>query len=311
LDIGSSWQIIVDAVAQGLVFLYNALNSVGIGNWGLTIILFTLIVKIVLLPLTVQQLRSARAMQSIQPAMRALQKQYGKDREKLAQEQMKLYKEYGVNPMGGCLPILIQFPIWIALYGALLTLADPNAAISQANNVVLGGFLWIPNLSAPDHLYILAVLSGITQWVMTRQTTPKTDDPQQKQMNQTMQFMPLMFVVFAINFSSGLVLYWVANAVISIALQYPFVGWGSLEGFNFFGLLNRGTAPAVPAGKSAKAVKAPKPAKELSAPGSNGKDEAVSENAGDVSGDANTGDQGQPTVTRKRRLRTPEEAPTR
>lgn len=226
MGIGEIWQTgVVDSLAQALLYLFHILSGLGLPSWGLTIILFTIAVRLIMLPLTIKQLQSSKAMQEIQPALRELQKKYGKDREKLMQEQMKLYKEYGFNPAMGCLPMLIQMPVWIGLYGALLTLANPDSIF----HVTMGGFLWIPNLAVPEGPpYILALLTGITQWVVQRMMTPVNQDPQQAQMNRMMQFMPLMFIIFAFQVGSGLVLYWVTSNVISMVQQYFFTGWGSL-----------------------------------------------------------------------------------
>lgn len=226
MGIGEIWQTgVVDSLAQALLYLFHILSGLGLPSWGLTIILFTIAVRLVMLPLTIKQLQSSKAMQEIQPALRELQKKYGKDREKLMQEQMKLYKEYGFNPAMGCLPMLIQMPVWIGLYGALLTLANPASPL----HVTMGGFLWIPNLAMPEGPpYILAVLTGASQWLVQRMMTPVNQDPQQAQMNRMMQFMPLMFIIFAFQVGAGLVLYWVTSNVISMVQQYFFTGWGSL-----------------------------------------------------------------------------------
>ena len=225
-DIGTLWQLgVVNPLAQALIYLFTLLSGIGLPSWGLTIILFTLAVKVVMIPFTIQSLRSSKAMQEIQPALREIQKKYGKDREKLAQEQMKLYKEHGINPAMGCLPMLIQMPVWIGLYGALLTLNNPASPL----HVSMGGFLWIANLALPEGPpYILAILTGITQWVVQKMMQPVNQDPQQAQMNRMMQFMPLMFIVFAFQVGAGLVLYWVTSNVFSMIQQYFVTGWGSM-----------------------------------------------------------------------------------
>ncbi|MCL5961344.1 MAG: YidC/Oxa1 family membrane protein insertase [Chloroflexi bacterium] len=208
---------VVTPLADALILLTNFL-----GNYGLAIILFTVVVKLVMLPLTIQQVRSSRAMMVVQPKLKELQKKYGKDREKLMQEQMRLYKEHKVNPAAGCLPLLIQMPVWFGLYQALILLSHrPEFAQS--------GFLWISSLAQREGPpYILAILTGATQWVVQRMMAPRTDDPQQKMMNQMTQFMPLMFLVFAFQVPAGLVLYWVTSNLFTFAQQYFITGWGSL-----------------------------------------------------------------------------------
>jgi YidC/Oxa1 family membrane protein insertase len=212
------WNVgVVASLADALIILTNFL-----GSYGLAIIVFTIVVKFILLPLTIQQIRSSRAMMEIQPKLKELQKKYGKDRERLMQEQMRLYKEHNVNPAAGCLPMLIQMPVWFGLYQALRMLSGrPEFAHS--------GFLWIPSLATVEGPpYILAILTGVTQWVVQRMMAPRTDDPQQKTMNQMMQFMPLMFMIFAFQVPAGLVLYWVTSNLFTFAQQYFTTGWGSL-----------------------------------------------------------------------------------
>src|SRR5262245_23969059 len=171
-----------------------------------------------------------KRMQEIQPRMQALQKQYKNDKEKLMQEQMVLYKEHGANPVAGCLPMLIQMPIWIALYWSLSHLANENPEFARP-------FLWIANLGQPEfkpenfphQLPILAVLTGITQWLTTKMAQQPSTDPQQQTMNQVMQFMPLMFIFFSLSLPAGLVLYWVTSNLYQAIQQYFITGWGQLR----------------------------------------------------------------------------------
>ncbi len=214
---------------RALVFLYETIQSFGFPSWGLAIILFTVIVKSLTLPLTLKSLRSTRRMQRLQPQLQTLQKQYKNDKERLMQEQMALYKEHGVNPVAGCLPMLVQMPVWIALYSALYHLSQTNPEFARP-------FLWIPNLGLPEfstdkfpqELPILAVLTGITQWITTRMAMQPSQDPQQQTMNQVMQFMPIMFVFFSLSAPAGLVLYWVTSNVYQMVQQYFVTGWGQL-----------------------------------------------------------------------------------
>ena len=241
MDIGQIWnQGIVGSLVVALGWLNAGLVGIGLSfpwlsSWALTIVLFTVIVKLVTLPLTLQQLRSSKKMQELQPQLQALQKQYGKDREKLMQEQMRLYKENNVNPAAGCLPMLVQMPIWIGLYQALYHLATGPEFLESSR------FLWIatlahPEISSPNAIFmwppaipVLALLTGITQWVVQKMMTPPSTDPQQQMMQSMMQFMPLMFIVFALSVPSGLVLYWVTSNLFSLVQQYFITGWGSLR----------------------------------------------------------------------------------
>jgi YidC/Oxa1 family membrane protein insertase len=218
---------------HALVFAYDELAALGVASWGVAIILFTIVVKSLTLPLTLKSLRSTRRMQKVQPLLQQLQKQHKNDKEKLMQEQMRLYKEHGVNPVAGCLPMLVQMPVWLALYGALSHLANDHELYPEFAK----SFLWIGNLGQPEfkpenfpyQLPILAVLTAITQWVTTRMSVQPTTDPQQQSMNQVMQFMPLMFLFFSLNVPAGLVLYWVASNLYQMVQQYFITGWGALR----------------------------------------------------------------------------------
>jgi YidC/Oxa1 family membrane protein insertase len=226
-------QLVVQGVfVRALVTLYDTLAGAGVASWGLSIVLFTVIVKTLTLPLTLKSLRSTRRMQSIQPLMQQLQKQHKNDKEKLMQEQMRLYREHGVNPVAGCLPMVIQMPVWLALYGALSHLAhEVNLYPAFAQP-----FLWIPNLGQPEfhmenfpyQLPILAVLTAVTQWATTRMAMQPSQDPQQQMMNSMMQYMPLMFLFFSLSVPAGLVLYWVASNLYQMIQQYFITGWGQL-----------------------------------------------------------------------------------
>jgi len=238
--------LVVTPLTQGLIYLNDLIQGAGAPySWGIAIILFTLIVKIVTLPLNLQQARSMKATQELQPKLQELQKKFAKDKEKLASAQMELYREHGVNPLGGCLPLLIQFPILIGLYQALYRLASTGEIVGQR-------FLWIPDLAFPTReigikwvwppapefigwaaaaLYlILPVLTVVTQIAMQRMTTSSTasQDPQQAAMQQTMLIMPFMFGFITLQVPAGLTLYWVTSNLFSMIQQYFITGWGSL-----------------------------------------------------------------------------------
>ncbi len=230
---------ILEPVLNSLI----ALTSVVAGNFGVAIIVLTVVVRLALYPLTVRQTRSTKAMQALQPKIQELQKKYAKNKQRLQQETMKLYKEVGINPLGCLWPMLIQLPIWIALYQSIMQAlaATPEnllnlsehlyswAAVSQA--VPLNEhFLWL-RLSKPDPNLILAILVGGTMWVQQKMVTPPaTDSRQQSMTSMTTLMMPLMFGMFTLSFPSGLALYWVISNIIGIVIQY-FVtgGWGYLR----------------------------------------------------------------------------------
>jgi YidC/Oxa1 family membrane protein insertase len=232
----SFWdELVVKGVfVNALVFLYDQLAGLGVASWGVAIIAFTIIVKTLTLPLTLKSVYSMKRMQELQPRLQALQKQHKSDKEKLMQEQMALYKEHGVNPVAGCLPMLVQMPIWIALYWALFQLAGTPEA---GGHPEFGKpFLWIANLGQPEflpenfpsQLPILAVLTGVTQWITTKMAQQPSTDPQQQTMNQVMQIMPVMFIFFSLSVPAGLVLYWVASNLYQMVQQYFITGWGML-----------------------------------------------------------------------------------
>jgi YidC/Oxa1 family membrane protein insertase len=267
------WQQVVVYLAKLLMTLNNFLAGLGIRySWGWAIIVFTIIVKIVTLPLTLKQLQSTKAQQQLQPKMREIQEKYGKDRSKLAEEQMKLYKEYGVNPMGGCLPLLIQLPILWALYQSLYVLANPNLE----GGLQGARWFWIPNLAFPSlevgtkwigeafqaqdwamlfAYFSLPVLMLVTQLLVQKMAQPakssgQTQDPQARMMNQMMFFMPIMFAWITLGLPSGLTLYWTVSNILALVQQYFVTGWGALA--DWFPFLSKGQQPAL-AGASASA----------------------------------------------------------
>ena len=234
------WQAFIAVIANALTALAGLIDGMGIpGSWGLAIILFTLVIKLLTLPLTLQQLRASKAMQQLQPEIQKLQKKYKGDREKMSQAQMELYKQAGVNPLGGCLPMLVQLPVWFALYRALFQLA--------ADGVLNEGFLWIPNLAQPQGLdwlwplppavgwptaaaiMVLPILTVISQIAVQKMMTPTNADPQQASMNQMMMLMPFMFGFFAMQVPQGLALYWFTSNIFSLIQQYFITGWGGLK----------------------------------------------------------------------------------
>ena len=231
--------IILEPVLNILIYLTNILG----GSFGLAIIVLTVVISLILFPLRVRQTQSTKAMQTLQPKIQELQKKYQKDQQKLQQEMMKLYKEAGINPLGCLWPMLIQLPIWIALYQSIMQAlaATPESLLSLSQHLyswsaigqaipLSDKFLWL-NLSRPDPNLILAILVGGTMWVQQKMVTPPAADPRQRSMtNMTTTMMPLMFGLFTLSFPSGLALYWVVSNVIGIVIQY-FVsgGWGYLR----------------------------------------------------------------------------------
>ncbi len=274
--------IIVNPFITILLFLYQILG----GNVVLAIVVFTILIRLVTYPLTIKQQRSTKAMQELQPELKKLQEKYKNDRERLAQEQWELYRKHGVNPLAGCLPLLIQLPIMLALYQAIVATlaATPTQLLDLANRLwvpalssqvpLSNKFLWL-NLAVPDPLYVLPVLVVVTTWLQQKMLMPATPsggtgDRQADQAaqisRQMMLIMPLMFGFFSLSFASGLSIYFIASNLIGIG-QYGMMGRLNLNIGRLIGLKSRGATPAngpatdAPAAPASPAP-APKPKRE-------------------------------------------------
>jgi YidC/Oxa1 family membrane protein insertase len=186
-----------------------------VGNYGVAIILLTVVSKVLFYPLTVKSMRSMKAMQALQPQVNALRSKYQKDPQALQRETLALYKKHRVNPMGGCLPMIAQVPIFYALYLALSVSVELQNSPFLCFGRLFGVDLWICDLAAHDPTYVLPVLMGITMFVQQRMT-PTMGDPRQAKM---MLFMPIIFTFMFLNLPSGLVLYWTVSNVLQILQQ--------------------------------------------------------------------------------------------
>lgn len=201
VDYGMLWFI-----AQPLFAVLKWIHSI-VGNWGWSIILLTVLVKAIFYPLNATSFRSMAKMRKLSPKLQAMKEQYGDDRQKMSQAMMELYRKEKVNPMGGCLPILVQMPVFIALYWTLLE----SVELRQAP--WLG---WIHDLSVMDPYFILPLIMGASMFIQ-HMLNPTPPDPMQA---KVMKMMPIIFTFFFLFFPSGLVLYWVTNNVLSILQQY-------------------------------------------------------------------------------------------
>ena len=193
-------------ISEWLFWFLKQIHSV-IGNWGWAIVILTALIKLVFYHLSAKSYRSMAKMRQLQPRLEALKKRHGDDKQKLMQETMELYKKERVNPMGGCLPILVQIPVFIALYWVLLE----SVELYQAPFI-----LWIRDLSSPDPYYILPLLMGITMFIQQKLSPPPPDPTQEK----LMLLMPVIFTALFLYFPAGLVLYWVVNNALSILQQW-------------------------------------------------------------------------------------------
>ncbi|SES63223.1 protein translocase subunit yidC [Natronincola peptidivorans] len=202
----------MNAIAQPLGVLLRIIFDI-IGNYGISIIVFTVIVKLVMVPLTMKQTKSMKKMQEIQPKIKALQEKYKNDKEKMNIAVMELYKEYNVSPFGGCLPLLIQFPIIIGLFTVLRTPLDYGFSLE----VVQTGFLWISNLSEADP-WILPIFAGLTTYLssVTMSTAGTKQDATQSVMKY---FMPAMIFWWGRSFPAGLTLYWGVSNLFQVGQQ--------------------------------------------------------------------------------------------
>ena len=193
-------------LSQPLFWALDKIHDV-IGHWGWSIVALTLLIKLVFYKLTEAQFRSMGKMRKLQPRIQQLKERYGDDRQKFGQAMMDIYKKEKVNPLGGCLPILVQIPIFISLYWVLLE----SVELRQT------AFLWVPDLSRPDPYFILPVLNGIFMIITQRLMPTAGMDPMQRKI---MMWLPVVFAFMFALFPAGLVLYWATNAGVSLAQQW-------------------------------------------------------------------------------------------
>ncbi len=192
-----------------LTALYTLTDMMGVASIGLSIILLTVLIKMLLYPLTVKQVKSMKAMQELSPKMKKIQEKYKNDPKLMQQKVGELYQNAGVNPLAGCLPLFIQMPILMAMYWALFS-------FDYASVGGTASFAWLPSLSEPDPIYVLPILSALTTFLQQKQTTTEMT----QQMKIMMTVMPIFVGWISINFPSGLVLYWVTMNIVQIAQQW-------------------------------------------------------------------------------------------
>lgn len=193
-------------IASPLFWLLSTIHRL-LGNWGWSIIVLTILIKLVFYPLSAASYKSMAQMRRVQPKLEAIKQQYGHDRQQLNQAMMELYKVEKINPLGGCLPIVIQIPVFIALYWVLLESVEMRQA---------PWILWIKDLSTKDPYYVLPIIMGISMFVQQR-LSPQAPDPMQR---KVFMIMPIVFTGMFIFFPAGLVLYWTLNNLLSIAQQW-------------------------------------------------------------------------------------------
>lgn len=209
------WILPMEWVAVPILWLMNFFYR-HIPNYGVAIILLTVITKILFYPLTLKSMASMKAMQALQPQVNALRAKYQKDPQRLQRETMELYRKHKVNPMGGCLPMLIQIPIFYALYVVFSLAVELQNAAFLCFGTVFGAALWICDLAQHDPSYVLPILMGISMFIQQKMT-PTTGDPRQAKI---MLIMPVVFTFMFLNLPAGLVLYWFVSNVLQILQQY-------------------------------------------------------------------------------------------
>jgi YidC/Oxa1 family membrane protein insertase len=247
--------VIIRPMLNTLMVLYVVLFN----QMGVAIIAFTILVRLITLPLTLKQINQMRAMSALAPKLREVQTRYGRDRARASQETMRLYREAGVSPVGCLGPMVIQMPILFGLYQVLVqtlfTRPDDLVALSEKlyswiplSSVYTAAplnekFLWL-DLSEPDPSRIITpLLVAASTWVQQKMTTtPSTDPRQQSSQNMMLWMIPIMLGFFALSFPSGLSLYWIVSNIIGIAIQYFVAGWGPL--FPLFPKAEQAPAPA-------------------------------------------------------------------
>ncbi len=249
MNITTLWNfLLVHPLVSLLVAAFDVVH-----DFGLAVVAVTIAIRLLLYPLFVIQIKNQRAMQELAPAIAELKTKYGTDKARMSQEQMKLYSERGYNPAMGCLPLLLQMPLLLAMYSAfqffVRTPSPDGVELGNAiwpflhNPLVAGQTLdltvrwlpWLESLGHKDAFYVLPVLAGVTQLISSVMfqpaIRPKNVDPQQKMMQTMQYYFPLITVFIASGLPSGLALYWVTTTIFGIVQQYFVSGWGQLPRF--------------------------------------------------------------------------------
>ncbi|MCR5814813.1 MAG: membrane protein insertase YidC [Desulfovibrio sp.] len=201
-------------IAKGLLWILQNFYDL-VHNWGIAIILLTFVIKALFWPLTAKSYASMEKMKKLQPRMVEIREKYKNDKEQMNKEVMNLYKTYGVNPASGCVPILVQLPVFFGLYQALLTFIELRHA-PLISTLPGTDMLWLADLSTKDPLYITPIIMGVTMVIQQKMSPPAADPMQRK----IMMFLPIIFTFLFLGFPSGLVIYWLVNNVLSIFQQW-------------------------------------------------------------------------------------------
>src|ERR687896_2142234 len=203
---------VVDVLGVVLLYFHEAIGA----PWWLSIALLTVVLRTLLFPLTVKQVKSMRAMQDLRPDMDRIRAQYRDNRQRQQEEIMKLYQERQVNPFGSCFPLLVQMPIFIGMFYVIRGFGDTHPSFTS------GGILWFQDLSAYDPFYILPVLSAVTM-LGASEITAKHIDPQQRWIMRTL---PVVFTIFLLTFPAGLFMYWITSNLVTLVQNYVIYNHG-------------------------------------------------------------------------------------
>ena len=210
---------IVNILGGVLLYFHQTLGVA----WWLSIVMLTVIVRSLLFPLTVKQVKSMRAMQDLKPHMDRIRAQFKDNRQRQQEEMAKLYQEKGVNPLGGCLPILVQMPVFIGIFYVIRKFGGtPGRTAPEYESFTHGGILWFQDLAHADPYYILPIISAVTMLAST-EITAKNVDPQQRWL---MRLLPVGFTIFLLNFPAGLFMYWITSNLVTLVQNYVIYNYG-------------------------------------------------------------------------------------
>lgn len=220
-DIANFFESIFSPVVSVLGYLLEFFHGLGL-EWWLSIAALTIVVRLLLFPLTIKQVRSMRAMQDLRPELEKIRGQYSNNRQRQQEEMMKLYQERSINPLGGCLPILVQMPIFIGIFYVIRQFGGYGDVVGTKPSFQEGGILWFTNLSVMDPYLILPVVSALTMLAAT-EITAKNLEPQQRWI---MRILPLGITIFLWNFPAGLFVYWITSNLVTFGQNYAIYNYG-------------------------------------------------------------------------------------
>src|SRR3712207_5396291 len=210
---------IVNVLGAVLLYFHQTLGA----PWWLSIVMLTVIVRSLLFPLTVKQVKSMRAMQDLKPHMDRVRAQFKDNPQRQREEMAKLYQDMGVNPLGGCLPILVQMPVFIGMFYVIRKFGGtPGRTPPEYESFTQGGILWFQDLAHADPYYLLPIISAVTMLAAT-EITSKNVDPQQRWL---MRLLPVGFTIFLLNFPAGLFMYWITSNVMTLIQNYAIYNYG-------------------------------------------------------------------------------------